>query len=394
VYETTDSLEEKGMLLNRRSCVRSCNVLTDRSNETTAETQGQGFSRRLFAGGLVAAAVAGVFNPFASVSAFAAPTSAEKQAEADEVKKKLDTWAAELDEASTKYYLAIEAHDAAVLAMEEAQLRIEAAESEVTRLQGKLGSRATSMYKQGKLSFLEVFFGAHSFSEFTSTWDLLNSLNSEDALMIESSKKARQDAQTARDDFAVQEQIAEQKLEEADEIKAKAEETVAAYETELANLEDEIKELIEKERKEEEERQAREAAAAAAAANGGYDGGWGDPNGNYDVGTYNSIIDAAVSRLGCPYVWGGNGPNVFDCSGLTKWCYAQVGISIGRVDTSQHDGAKWTGPISEAQPGDILWRYGHVGLFVSPGLYIHAPQTGDVVRYATNVGQFTCACRY
>jgi cell wall-associated NlpC family hydrolase len=279
-------------------------------------------------------------------------------------------------------------------AMNEAQGRIDAAAEEVTRIQGKLGTRATSMYKQGQLSFLEVFFGAHSFTEFTSSWDMLNSINSEDAVMIDQSKKAKQDAQAAHDDYAVQEQIAEQKLEEANDIKAKAEETVAAYEAELASLEDEIKELIEKERKEEEERQRRAAEEAARQADGGYSGGWGDPNGNYDVGTYSSIIEAAQSRLGCPYVWGGNGPNVFDCSGLTKWCYAQVGISIGRVDTAQHSGAKWTGPISQAQPGDILWRYGHVGLYVSPGLYIHAPQTGDVVRYATNIGQFTCACRY
>jgi cell wall-associated NlpC family hydrolase len=363
-------------------------------NEMETINREQGLSRRIFAGGLVAAALAGIFNPLASVTAFADPTSAEKQAEADEVKKKLDTWAAELDQATTDYYLAIEAHDAAVTSMEEAQGRIEVAEEEVTRLQGKLNTRATSMYKQGQLSFLEVFFGAHSFTEFTSSWDMLNNINSEDAVMIEQSKTAKQDAEAARDDYAVQEQIAEQKLDEANEIKAKAEETVAAYEAELASLEDEIKELIEKERKEEEERQARAAAAAAAAADGGFAGGWGDPSGNYDVGTYGSIIDAAISRLGCPYVWGGNGPTVFDCSGLTKWCYAQVDITIGRVDTAQHSGASWTGPISEAQPGDILWRYGHVGLYVSPGLYIHAPQTGDVVRYATNIYQFSCACRY
>jgi cell wall-associated NlpC family hydrolase len=51
-------------------------------------------------------------------------------------------------------------------------------------------------------------------------------------------------------------------------------------------------------------------------------------------------------------------------------------------------------PINEAQPGDILWRYGHVGLYIGGGTYIHAPQTGDVVRYATNIYSFTYACRY
>jgi cell wall-associated NlpC family hydrolase len=366
------------------------------------EIKSKGPSRRVFAGGLVAAALAGIFNPLASVTAFADPTSAEKQAEADAVKKKLDTWAEELDLASDNYYLAIEAHEAALASMEEAQGRIEAAEEEVSRLQGKLNTRATSMYKQGQLSFLEVFFGAHSFTEFTSSWDILNSINNDDAIMIEQSKTAKQDAQAAHDDFAVQEQIAEQKLDEANEIKAKAEETVAAYEAELASLEDEIKELIEKERKEEEERLAREAAAAAAAAaassggggGGGYTGGWGDGTGNYDVGTYASVVEAAYSRLGCPYVWGATGPNVFDCSGLTQWCYRQVGITIPRVSEAQHDGAKSIVPLSEAQPGDILWKMGHVGLCIGGSQYIHAPQTGDVVRIANMPGNFVCACRY
>jgi hypothetical protein len=183
-------------------------------------------SRRLFTGGLVAAAFAGVFNPLSFDSAFAEPTSAEKQAEADEVQRKLDAWAVELDQATTNYYLAIEAHDDAVTAMEEAQGRISAAEGEVTRLQERLGTRATSMYKQGKLSFFEVLFGAHTFTEFTSSWDLLNSINNEDAVLIQQSRTAKQDAQAAHDDYLIQEQIAEQKLDEANEIRAQAEETV------------------------------------------------------------------------------------------------------------------------------------------------------------------------
>jgi cell wall-associated NlpC family hydrolase len=368
--------------------------VSENSNEKAAAVGSQVLNRRVFTGGLLAASLAGAFSPFASVPAFAEPTSAEKQAEADEVKKRLDTWAAELDKASNDYYNAIDAHDAALASMEEAQGRVEAAEGEVTRLQGKLGSRATSMYKQGQLSFLDVFFGAHSFTEFTSSWDMLNSINNDDATMIDQSKKAKQEAQTAHDDYAVQEQIAEQKLKEANEIKAKAEETVAAYEAELASLEEEIAELIEKERKAEEERQARAAAAAAAQANGGYSGTWGNGAGNYDVGTYNSVVEAAYSRLGCPYVWAATGPNSFDCSGLTQWCYRQVGISIPRNSEAQRNGATSVVSLSEAQPGDILWKSGHVGLCIGGGQYIHAPQTGDVVRIANMPGSFVCACRY
>ena len=352
-------------------------------------------------GGLVAAAIAGCFNPFASTSVFAEPTSAEKQAEADEVKKRLDTWAAELDKASTDYFLALEAHDEAIAKMAEAQAGIDTAEADIGQLQDKLGIRAASMYKEGQLSFFDVLFGAHSFSEFTSSWDMMTTIGKEDALMVEQSKQAKKDAQDAHDEFSAQEKLAQQKLDEANDIKAKAEETVAAYQAELDSLEDEIKELLDKEREEEERRQREAAmAAAAAAANTGSGGGggggntWGSGVPEFTGGVVDIILQAAESRLGCPYVWAATGPNAFDCSGLTQWCYRQAGISIPRVDTSQRAAASSVLPVSEAQPGDILWMSGHVGIYMGGGAYIHAPQPGDVVRWAYNMGMWSNTCRY
>ena len=354
------------------------------------------FNRRTFAGGLIAATLAGVFHPLASLSAFAEPTSAEKQAEADEVRRKLDAWAVELEQATEQYYLAIEAHDAAVEAMNEAKRELDAAEAEVTRLQDRLGSRVTSMYKQGQFSFLEVLFGAHSFSEFTSTWDLLNSINSTDASLIEQSKIAKREAQTARDEFAGLEKIAQEKLDEADEIRADAERIVADYEAVFASLEAEVAALIEKEREEEARRQREAAAAAAAAArsSGSSSGYRGDGIPVFTGGVTDIICQAAISRLGCPYVWAATGPDTFDCSGLTQWCYRQAGITITRTDYTQRAGATSELPVSEALPGDILWKPGHVGIYMGGGAYIHAPQPGDVVRYAYNMNTWVSACRY
>lgn len=105
------------------------------------------------------------------------------------------------------------------------------------------------------------------------------------------------------------------------------------------------------------------------------------------------IVDAAYSRLGCPYVWGGNGPNSFDCSGLVRWCYAQVGISIPRTSGDQGNcGTKIS--VSQAQPGDILWKSGHVGIYIGNGQYIHAPHSGEVVKISSvSSGKFTHAVR-
>ena len=105
-----------------------------------------------------------------------------------------------------------------------------------------------------------------------------------------------------------------------------------------------------------------------------------------------SVVGAAYSRLGCPYVWGAEGPNTFDCSGLVKWCYAKAGKSLPHSSSAMKSSGTVIS-ISSAQPGDILWRPGHVAIYIGGNQYIHAPQTGDVVKVSSGVSSFTCAIR-
>jgi cell wall-associated NlpC family hydrolase len=96
-------------------------------------------------------------------------------------------------------------------------------------------------------------------------------------------------------------------------------------------------------------------------------------------GAFNAVA-YAYSRLGAPYCWGGAGPNCFDCSGLTRASWLVGGKSIPRT-SSQQAAALPQLPLEMAMPGDILWRPGHVGLYVGNGLAIAAIGRGDVVRF-------------
>ena len=83
---------------------------------------------------------------------------------------------------------------------------------------------------------------------------------------------------------------------------------------------------------------------------------------------------------GVPYVWGGNTPRGFDCSGFTRYVYAQVGIHLPRTASAQAAVGKAI-PRSQARPGDILyWSHGHVGIYVGGGKMIDASKPGTRIH--------------
>ncbi|HEV7653580.1 MAG TPA: C40 family peptidase [Mycobacteriales bacterium] len=98
-----------------------------------------------------------------------------------------------------------------------------------------------------------------------------------------------------------------------------------------------------------------------------------------------TAIAVARSKLGSPYVWAASGPSTFDCSGLTMYAWAAAGVSLPHSSQLQFSTGRQVS-ASSLQPGDLVF-YGspihHVALYVGGGQVIHAPQTGDVVRYAS-----------
>ncbi|MGN8967958.1 C40 family peptidase [Intestinimonas sp. HCP28S3_D6] len=101
------------------------------------------------------------------------------------------------------------------------------------------------------------------------------------------------------------------------------------------------------------------------------------------------IVALAKQYLGTPYVLGGNGPSSFDCSGFTKYIYAQFGYSLNRTATDQlQNGVSIS--CDELQPGDLVFfKYNtskpvsHVGIYIGNGEFIHASTN----RYMVQIDQ-------
>lgn len=172
-----------------------------------------------------------------------AVTSVEKEAELDEALGRLDALQTELNQIATDYDAAVIAHAAAEAKKVDAQNREEAARTRITELQTQLGNRASHMYRNGNNSFLDVLFGAQSFTDFITSIDLINRVNQQDANLVQETKEVRAEAEAARIEYTTQEQVAREKQEQIEKLLSDKEVAAAALQEEVAGLETEMLQL-------------------------------------------------------------------------------------------------------------------------------------------------------
>jgi len=105
------------------------------------------------------------------------------------------------------------------------------------------------------------------------------------------------------------------------------------------------------------------------------------------LGTGKGAIAAktACAQIGKPYVWDAAGPKTFDCSGLTLYAWAAVGVTLRHYTQWQWDDSK---PVTrdQLQPGDLVFYFSdhhHMSMYVGGNWVVHAPTSGDVVRMTT-----------
>ena len=314
-------------------------------------------------------------------SAFAAPTAADKQAEAQAALTTLNLLQDNLNQASNDYVQALSEVEAAQASMGEAQGRIDALNAEIADLQDRLGNRANSMYRSGGLTFLDLLFGAASFEEFATSWDLLEKLNQNDADMVQQAKDLSTQVEAEKAEYARQEAIADDKAEEALSIKKEAEATAAAMQQTYDSLSAEAADLLAQEQAAQEAARAAEALASIDRGNaqGSNPGNGGNkPSGvepPYNAVTGNAVVDRAYSYVGnAEYDSGACSPGRFDCSGFVSYCltgsYSRLGSTYTFLTWQQ---------VSNPQPGDIAVNAAHCGVYIGGGQMIHAASPGQGV---------------
>lgn len=184
------------------------------------------------------------------------------QAQAADLFERIDALQTDLTEAEAAHAAALQKRQEALVAMDEAQARIDAAASRALEVQARLGDRAVEMYKgSGTSSLLEVLLGSATFEEFIASFDMFSRVASRDASLVQEAKDLRAEAEAARAEFERQAQTAENEMRAAEALKAEIETSKAELQAQVDSITVDIAEI-----EAEIELEAEAAAAAAAAA--------------------------------------------------------------------------------------------------------------------------------
>jgi cell wall-associated NlpC family hydrolase len=349
--------------------------------------------RPLFAAAVVLLCLCMGMAPVPAAAVPATPEIAAKQTEAAAARAELARMADDLEVQVEEYNAITEALEQTREKIRDTREALERAKADLARANERLSDRARAIYKDGGTGVLDVFLGARSFSDFLVRLDLAVRISRSDAQAVTSVKEAKAAVEQA--ERALEAREAEQVAlrREAKSRAERIEAEIARQRRYVATLDAEVKRLV----AEEEARQRRLAeerarrAAARAAASRGSSRSASDPS---ELGAgHPEVVAIALEYLGTPYVWGGASPAGFDCSGLCQYVYGRIGIALPRTSRSQYQVGAHIPPdrLDLLRPGDLVFfgtdgdpsRVHHVGIYVGDGDFVHAPQSGDVVKVSS-----------
>ncbi len=307
----------------------------------------------------------------------------------------------QLDQLDSSLAAANERLNLANLKLENVQQKIEentralrVAKHNLRHSQATIAQRLVALYKRGEPSTLEVILGARTLGEVLNRIDTQNRVSTLDAQVINQVRTfktaVKRHARELRRDRAEARQLV---AERADQ-KRSFEGQIAERQHLLSSLNAEIQRMIAAQQALELQRaraarsryieaQARQSQSIDLSAIGATAE---TPEGAVVVpsSSYGGAVGVALSFVGTPYVWGGASPGGFDCSGLVMYAFGSVGVSLPHSSY-----ALWNVGVSvprdQLQAGDLVFfnGLGHVGIYMGGGQFVHAPQTGDVVKVSS-----------
>lgn len=313
----------------------------------------------------------------------------------DEAKRDVETLQQKLEDAMERYNYSCSKLEETGGLIEANKAQLAEAEEELAANKDRLNDRIRAMYVSRHNEFLDVVVNAGNFDEFLVGLDLAKKVGQKDAELVKNVKDAKAKLEAARESLAERKSEQQAAKQEIADSKTAVEGELSSAKGKLAGIEDQIRQAMA--RRAEEASQDPVSYRSSPTADSPQtiapivrrSAPPGSPHGG--------VVEVAYAQLGKPYVWGAAGPDSFDCSGLVAYCYS-VGAGI-EITHSSYGQASCGTPVSvsELQPGDILGfrGWGHVGIYIGDGQFIHAPQSGDVVKISSlsSRGNFCGAVR-
>lgn len=325
---------------------------------------GRRTARRIATTGLGVVAAGTILAPG---TAYAEPTQ-------DEVEDRIEDLNQEASGLVETYNQAEEDHKAAEAQYEELEEQVGDEEERYEELLGKVQQFANATYQAGELDSTTNVLTSEGPEALLEQNADLNYLSENQLAQLDEFGESSERLFSLKDEAEQALEDAEVALEEAEEARDEVEEKIEEQETLLAQFPD-----------------SDPSAEGADDSGGEYTGG--------ASGNSGAALDFAYSKLGLPYIYGGTGPNGYDCSGLVQASWRHAGVDLPRTTYAQANLGTRIHDMSALQPGDIMFfsGQGHNGLYAGNGQMVHAPRTGrniEVVGLAAYWGgQFEFAVR-
>lgn len=260
--------------------------------------------------------------------------------------------------------------------------QIQKSTKEMDAEQGLFGKRVRAMYISGTEGYLSILFESKNFEDFLSRAIIVEKIINYDNGIIKDLKIKNEEINKKKavlseenKNLLSMQQSNKQKLSEINSARDEQVKLITQLKSQrkvYASRSSEEQALVNATLLQIRTMKAKDTAVVIASRSGT----------SVSSASSEAIVAYASNFLGVPYVWGGNTPAGFDCSGFTKYVFAHFGISLDRTASEQ---ALQGTPVSAGnlQPGDLVF-FGdpvyHVGIYVGNGCFIHAPETGDVVK--------------